>query len=71
VASAWEAIGWHLDRAFAELTPEDLERATPQRLPGSGIPFLLQHESYHLGQIALLRRMLGHPAMSYRRREVG
>jgi uncharacterized damage-inducible protein DinB len=77
LASAWEAIGRHLDRAFAELTPEDLERATPQRLPGSdgtlrgGIAFLLQHESYHLGQIALLRRMLGHPAMSYRRREVG
>jgi len=33
-----------------------------------GIAFAVQHESYHLGQIALLRRALGHPPMSYRRR---
>jgi uncharacterized damage-inducible protein DinB len=31
---------------------------------------VVQHESYHLGQVALLRRLCGHPAMSYRRHPV-
>ena len=31
------------------------------------IAFLVQHDSYHLGQIAFLRRQLGKPAMSYAR----
>jgi uncharacterized damage-inducible protein DinB len=29
------------------------------------VAFLVQHDSYHLGQVAFLRRQLGHPAMSY------
>jgi uncharacterized damage-inducible protein DinB len=29
------------------------------------VTFLVQHESYHLGQIALLRRYAGLPAMKY------
>jgi uncharacterized damage-inducible protein DinB len=32
------------------------------------IAFLVQHDSYHLGQIAFLRRQLGKPPMSYARR---
>ena len=35
------------------------------------VAFLVQHESYHLGQIGLLRKARGHPAMSYRRRSSG
>ena len=31
------------------------------------IAFLVQHDSYHLGQIAFLRRQLAKPAMSYAR----
>jgi uncharacterized damage-inducible protein DinB len=31
------------------------------------IAFLVQHDSYHLGQIAFLRKQLGKPAMSYAR----
>jgi hypothetical protein len=30
------------------------------------IAFLLHHEAYHIGQLALLRRYTGSPAMSYR-----
>jgi uncharacterized damage-inducible protein DinB len=32
------------------------------------IAFLTQHDSYHLGQLAFLRRQLGRPAMAYARR---
>jgi len=31
------------------------------------ITFLAQHEFYHIGQLAFLRRQLGHAAMSYGR----
>lgn len=30
-----------------------------------GVAFLAQHESYHVGQIAYLRRLVGLEAMSY------
>ncbi len=49
----------------------DLLAAKTQRLPGTdgtvlgAIAFLLQHESYHIGQLSLIRRMLGFPAMEY------
>ena len=31
------------------------------------VTFLAQHESYHVGQMALLRKGLGYPAMRYTR----
>jgi uncharacterized damage-inducible protein DinB len=29
------------------------------------VAFLAQHESYHMGQLGLLRKALGYPPMSY------
>jgi hypothetical protein len=71
--SAWREVGAHLELVFRDLWEDDVARGTPQRHPGSdgtvlgGIAFLAQHESYHLGQVALLRRLRGHHPMSYRR----
>jgi len=31
------------------------------------LTFLVQHDSYHVGQMAFLRRQLGKSAMTYRR----
>jgi uncharacterized damage-inducible protein DinB len=31
------------------------------------IAFLTQHDSYHVGQAAFLRRQIGRPAMTYTR----
>jgi hypothetical protein len=45
---------------------------SPQRFPvddptfGAAIEFQLHHESYHIGQLALLRKYYGYPAMTYR-----
>jgi uncharacterized damage-inducible protein DinB len=32
------------------------------------VAYLVQHDSYHLGQIGFIRRQLGKPPMSYARR---
>ena len=68
--AGWERISAHLAVVIERLDTAQLAEAGPN-LPGSdgtvsgGLAFLAQHESYHLGQIALLRRQFGLPAMSY------
>jgi uncharacterized damage-inducible protein DinB len=74
ILAAWDAVAAHLDRVLTAATPERLAAPAPQRFPvtdaslAGGIAFLMQHESYHVGQVALLRRQLGYPAMTYHRR---
>lgn len=78
LAEWWEAIAAHLAVEIERLDTPRLA-ATAPALPGSdgtllgALAFLAQHESYHLGQIALLRRLHGLSAMSYhlRPREPG
>jgi hypothetical protein len=71
VRRAWRAIGQIIDECFATLGDDDLSAPSPQRFPMDhptvlgGIGFLLQHESYHVGQMALIRKFLGYPAMKY------
>lgn len=49
----------------------ELNAPSSQRFPvdlptvHGGLGFLLQHESYHIGQLALLRKYFGYPAMRY------
>jgi uncharacterized damage-inducible protein DinB len=68
---AWEAISAHLAVQIERLDTPALSAPARQPLPGSGgavldnLAFLVQHDSYHIGQLALLRRQLGRPAMSY------
>lgn len=71
---AWAAIGQHLRQVLPGLSAAQLDSRIPQRFPGTdgstlgAIAFLVQHDSYHLGQAAFLRRQLGREAMSYARR---
>lgn len=71
----WVAVSAHVRRCVdaASATqwsdPSGSQYAFPiddQTLLGA-VAFLVQHESYHLGQISLLRKARGHAAMSYRR----
>jgi uncharacterized damage-inducible protein DinB len=54
-------------------TAEQLRRPDAHRFPlGDStelglLTFLVQHDSYHIGQMGFLRRQLGKPAMSYAR----
>jgi uncharacterized damage-inducible protein DinB len=73
VRAAWRSVGTHLQAALASLTAGELSRRHAHRFPlGDSsqlglIAFLAQHDAYHLGQVAFLRRQLGRPAMSYAR----
>lgn len=58
----WETIAAHLSATLAGAPAELLNESSPQRFPIAddtrlgAIAFLAQHESYHVGQLALLRR---------------
>lgn len=72
VHDAWVAVAKELEACVGDLDSEDIARPSHQRFPlddssvAGAIAFLVQHESYHIGQMALLRKFLGYPAMTYR-----
>ena len=72
IREEWLAVSPVLEARLAALTPEDLAGKTTQRFPiddatlAGTLAFLLHHEAYHLGQLGLLRRAAGLPAMRYR-----
>jgi hypothetical protein len=69
--NAWGGISLTLDAGLSDLADAELNAPSPQRFPvdlptvHGGLGFLLQHESYHIGQLALLRKYFGYPAMRY------
>ncbi len=71
----WSAVSDALEGALASVGGDALGRPAAQRFPVDDptllgeIAFLAQHESYHVGQIAMLRRVVGLPAMRYGARE--
>ena len=73
VRAAWVAVSAHLLGVLESLGPEELDRPQAHRFPCSDttalgmIAFLTQHDSYHIGQAAFIRRQLGKPAMTYTR----
>ena len=72
IRPAWEALSETVSARLDQVTEEQLAAPGSQKFPGvaptvlGGIAFLLQHESYHIGQLAYLRKYLGLPPMSYR-----
>ena len=72
IRSAWDDVSAVLVARLEGLTAVDLAAPSSQRFPGvaptvlGGLAFLAQHESYHVGQLAYLRKFHGLPPMSYR-----
>ena len=72
VRAAWDAVSSALDATLDAAAPDELGAPVDARFPGvertriGALTFLVQHDSYHLGQLALLRKSAGLPAMSYR-----
>ncbi len=72
VRAAWERVSAAAADRLAALREEDVLRPSPQRYPVEdatvlgAVAFLLQHDSYHVGQLALLRKHFGLGAMRYR-----
>lgn len=65
VVAAFHAALAAMAERWEALTPEDLAQPVGRRLPdgsedtGGLIRFLAWHETYHLGQLGLLRRLVG------------
>ena len=66
IVAAWTEVSRLLPEALGNATQETLSAAGPAGIPSfdgkvSGVlAFLAFHEHYHLGQVAYLRRWLGH-----------
>ncbi len=71
IKSAWAEAGDALDRRLKEMTPKEADAPVDTQFPIETrtalglLGFLVQHDSYHLGQLSLLRKTCGLPAMSY------
>jgi uncharacterized damage-inducible protein DinB len=69
--AAWQAVDDALGMRLNDIEPASLDAPAAQRYPGGdgsvlgALAFLVQHDSYHLGQLALLRRAHGLPPMKY------
>ncbi len=67
----WKMISGQIQRSFIELPPRALRQPCPYDFPVEdpsllgGLYFMLHHESYHLGQMGLIRREHGLSAMRY------
>ena len=71
ISAAWTQ-GAHLLRdRLTLLTPADLDGPSSLKFPLANgtllatLTFLVQHDSYHVGQLSLLRKYAGLPAMRY------
>jgi uncharacterized damage-inducible protein DinB len=71
IKAAWEEVSVVLADHLSELSEEELGKDSSQAFPiedgtvFGAVTFLLQHESYHIGQLSLLRRFFGLPPMKY------
>ena len=71
VRSAWQQAGETLSAGLGKLSETDIAKTISDSFPIEdhtllgGIAFLLQHESYHIGQLAFMRKFFGYGATSY------
>jgi|WetSurMetagenome_2_1015567.scaffolds.fasta_scaffold43886_3 uncharacterized damage-inducible protein DinB len=69
IAGAMKAAGPKLAARYAELTDAELAADAPFKLPTPDpslrgmLAFFAYHESYHLGQVALVRKWIGGPGI--------
>ena len=71
VGTAWTAVSETLGARVAAITTSELDAPITTQMPLETrtalgmLTFLVQHDSYHVGQLSLLRKYAGLPAMSY------
>ena len=69
--SAWRQVASAIEERLAAVDDAALDAPSGRRFPGGdpstlgALAFLVQHDSYHIGQLAMLRRVHGLPAMRY------
>jgi uncharacterized damage-inducible protein DinB len=71
IRAAWAEASAALDQRMAAVTPAELDAPSGSQMPLEDtsvlglLAFMVQHDSYHVGQLSLLRKHAGLPAMSY------
>lgn len=71
IQAAWTKAAHLLRDRLTALTPADLDGPSTAKFPLfngtvlATLTFLVQHDSYHVGQLALLRKFSGMPAMRF------
>ena len=71
ITAAWAEVSAALAERFGTLTEADLAAESTQEFPVAdgtvlgGAAFLLQHDSYHVGQLGILRKHWTSESMSY------
>jgi len=72
LVAVWDRVSAHLAGQIPGIVASRLDADSGLRFPVQdrtvlgAVAFLVQHDSYHIGQMAFLRRELGLQAMSYR-----
>ncbi len=71
VSTLWLSLSRLIRPVLRGLSDASLDAPAPQAFPVSdpsvlgAVAFLLQHEAYHIGQLSVLRKAAGHPAVPY------
>jgi uncharacterized damage-inducible protein DinB len=71
IRDAWDQVSAALEARLHVLTPEELAAPPPQPFPADdptlagALAFLVTHDAYHVGQMALPRKFLGFDPMRY------
>lgn len=71
----WKVYSEVLLKAISGLEEATLKKELNFTLPSGGttiedaLVFMVLHETYHIGQISLIRKMLGYPSMKLGRRK--
>ncbi len=72
VTESWEIVSENLQEALQEIDEEKLSQKSRFQFPVDdttflgAISFLTSHDTYHIGQIAYLRKLYGYGSMSYK-----
>jgi len=71
ILAAWTGVADLLDQRLKTMTAAELDAPVDPGFPIENqtllgvLTFMVQHDSYHLGQLGLLRKYAGLPAMAY------
>jgi uncharacterized damage-inducible protein DinB len=63
---AWNEVSEKLTTSLSNATEEDLAKPAPQGVPtmdgkvGGFVAFLCLHETFHVGQLSYIKKLLGH-----------
>ena len=72
ITTKWNQVADGISGRFTSLPEELLDSEAPAKAPIADesfrgmLAFLVSHEAYHIGQLSILRKMLGKEAMSYK-----